>query len=877
MRDQQPKTKIREILGAALALDEPERSQFLESVYAASPDLGEAIADLLEGRGEMEGFLSDGATAESLPPVFRPGQVVAERFRVVRFQGRGGMGEVYEVRDERLGIRAGLKTIRSGGPDGDESTQRFRREIRVAREVSHPNLCKVFDLVEHSRPGGEGAITCLTMEWLEGETLQTLIERLRPLPVDDALPLLRQIAAAIDALHAAGIVHRDLKPGNVMLVPNGEGATRVVITDFGLAKPVASNGEMFETRLDAQAGAPYFMAPEQLSNEKPAAAADIYAFGLLADEMVTGSRAFDAGSVGALYYQKLYEKPAPPSARRAGLPERWNRAILSCLEREPSARPRTAGDMVRAIEPRSEPERLPERASDLFRRARPAWVAAALVIALLAIGVREPKFEASMVVFRLASEAGEPRDAAESKYLSTGLTAELVARLSRMEGLSVRQNYERRDKARLDTVHERFHLDGDLRAHSGKMRLTVRLTDSSKEGKVVWSQSFDGNLDNPLALETEIASRVAEAVESQMFADSSSIERARYASLSKTRPLRNWLWMTAVAATGPSPAAYNSYLRGKTLLEEASKHSLPAAIPFFEQSLERHPAYGLAHAGLCDTYRAMVNRRLGPQDELMAKARRHAAEAVRLTPGAPEAHASAAAMRQMAWDWEGAEESYREAIRLDPKSPVAYRKYGGLLMQSGRFDEGLAAVRTGLEMDPYDYNSHNGYGLGLILARRYYEAVEYLTWTLERRDIDDARFNLASAYAALGKQASGADAARYFELAWSETQVLKRREGENCPESAYLFAMIAALRGDAATAGKWLETLRSLDPDGRRGSERFARVYGALGHKELAEAHLLRASKLRDRGLLYLKVLWVLDSIRDTAGYKQVLAEMRLL
>ncbi|MFN7922428.1 MAG: protein kinase [Bryobacteraceae bacterium] len=871
------RAQLKRVLNQALDLDEPQRSAYIEEACARDPELRRELQEILEGRGPSKGFLVDDASS-GLPHVFREGQTLAGRFRVIRFRGRGGMGEVYECWDDRLRLRVGLKTIRSDWRPDSDARERFNREILVAREVSHPNLCRVFDMIEHTQPDGS-IITCLTMEWLEGETLQAVLERERPMSTEKALPILKQVAAALDALHAARIVHRDLKPGNIMLVEQADGSTRAVVTDFGLAKPLEDR-EWYKTKSDAQAGAPYFMAPEQLRNEKATAASDIYAFGLVMDEMVTRTRAFQADSLGSLIYQRLWEQPIRPSVRSEGLPERWQWAILQCLEIEPAHRCPSAG-FVFALVADDAPKPAPVSGR---RQSRRAWYGAALVPLLaggLLFGVLPPPFHASLVVFQINDMANDPA----YKHLPSGMASELVMRLTKVEGLSVKQYYRTREKAPLDAVHDRFQLDGDLQKHGPMVRLTLRLTDSEKGNAVIWSERFDRNLDNPLELETEIANNVVQGLQKQVFSEAPGPARVQYAGMRSVQSVREMFgWRAAQDPVTQSPAAYHFYLRGRQMLDDRSPAHVEQAIQLFESAIREDRNFGLAYAALCDAYRAQVDTRRGDQEALTRQAKEAAEQAVRLNPLAPEAHAALAGVKQMMWDWEGSEASYKEAIRLDPKSPVAYRRYGGLIIQFGRFEEALALVRKGLELDPYDYPAHSAYGMCLMLARRYKEAEEHLKWTLAQRDFLNAHTILGSVYALEGQSSAGAEAKSYFELALREAEQVRSLEERGdpvagplrTPFSDYMTAMYSAMRGDVAGAQTALQRLTNYAHIGRISPVSLALVYGQLREKERAAAHLLEAERIKDRGLLYLKVLPLWDPIRDTDGYRRAMLSMRL-
>jgi tetratricopeptide (TPR) repeat protein/tRNA A-37 threonylcarbamoyl transferase component Bud32/TolB-like protein len=272
-------------------------------------------------------------------PSFSPGLLIAGRYRVTGFIAQGGMGEVYEVEDLELRDRVALKTVRPEIAEGALAIDRFRREIQLSRKVTHPNVCRIFD-VSHHRPADPGVspVIFLTMELLRGETLA---QRLRRGPLgQELLPIARQIAQGLDAAHQVGIVHRDLKPGNVLLVPRPGGPPRAVVTDFGLARLTAGAqaAGLTLTGGDGVVGTPAYLAPEQLEGGEVTPAVDVYAFGIVLYEMVSGTVPFLSDSVLATAIKRLKERPASPRVYAPDLDPRWEQAILRCLERDPAAR-----------------------------------------------------------------------------------------------------------------------------------------------------------------------------------------------------------------------------------------------------------------------------------------------------------------------------------------------------------------------------------------------------------------------------------------------------------------------------------------------------------------------------------------------------------
>ncbi len=275
------------------------------------------------------------------------GQIIANRYRVLRYIGKGGMGEVYEAEDCELRERIALKTILPEVARQEESIQRFKREIHLARKVTHPNVCRIFDFVYH------GDAIFLTMELLEGETLAQRLRRGGALSTREALPIVTQMAAGLGAAHQAGIVHRDFKSGNVMLVKDAspERRIRAVVTDFGLARRLSTiEDSMGASTAGAIAGTPAYMAPEQVEGREITPAADIYALGVVMYEMVTGRCPFDGDTPLSIAVKRLTEPAPSPRSHNPALDPRWERAILGCLVRDPQARFQSTAEVLKALE-----------------------------------------------------------------------------------------------------------------------------------------------------------------------------------------------------------------------------------------------------------------------------------------------------------------------------------------------------------------------------------------------------------------------------------------------------------------------------------------------------------------------------------------------
>jgi eukaryotic-like serine/threonine-protein kinase len=357
----------------------------------------------------------------SAPPLstFFPGEVLAGRFKVLRFIARGGMGEVYEAEDLEFNERVAVKTARVELIQGAHEIERFRREIQLARKVTHPNVCRTFDVFRHFEKAADGSsreTLFVSMELLTGETLENLVRREGRLLPSAALPIVKQMAAGLSAAHQAGVIHRDFKSTNVILISPGSGSqsTRAVITDFGLAHS-EYQGSHTITRPGDIVGTPAYMAPEQVEGAEITPATDIYALGVVLYEMLTGALPFSADTPLATAMKRL-NQPAPAlRSRYADADPVWERVVARCLERQPARRYASPDDVIKDLEGESVPRppaaapSAEELTTSLAKSRR--WLLAALaavifsVLAVIGIALVKRHFAAQQSA---ATPAGRP-------------------------------------------------------------------------------------------------------------------------------------------------------------------------------------------------------------------------------------------------------------------------------------------------------------------------------------------------------------------------------------------------------------------------------------------------------------------------------------
>lgn len=422
--DQDRWKTVNHIFHAALEVSSSERPAFILTASGGDPELQAEVELLLKADQEAGSYLESPLVPNGLfsnsGPLLSLGDELCGRFRILGVVGEGGMGHVYKAYDSELAVHVALKTIRPEIASNPEALARFRQEVRLARRITHPNVCRTFDIERETRfvdqvSGTKQQVVFLTMEFLEGETLDSRLKRTGPLALNEALPLARQIADALTAAHALSIVHRDMKPANLMLVPSASDADRafrVVITDFGLARvddaiPKGNNSVLL-SRGNRPIGTLAYMAPEQLGGTDVSPATDIYAFGLILFEMVTGTRAFRSENSLSEIARRFTGPPPSPRALIPSLPNSWCHAIEGCLHSNPAERFASPSDVIAVLEERSvehlpgpgiqnEPNRVGPRG--LFRHRYVLGALTALTaLALLATGLRYWKSRADSKV-----------------------------------------------------------------------------------------------------------------------------------------------------------------------------------------------------------------------------------------------------------------------------------------------------------------------------------------------------------------------------------------------------------------------------------------------------------------------------------------------
>jgi serine/threonine-protein kinase len=748
--------RVKRLFEAALRLEPSVRDEFVAENCPNDGSIKREVLSLLAAHHEADGFLEREAAdlshdppSEQISLTFAPGELIAGRFKVLRFIRRGGMGEVYEAEDLELNERVALKTIRPKIASDPRTLAHFRQEIQLARRVAHPNVCRMHD-VERHKPAdcSKPEVLFLTMELLEGETLAERLSGQGKMTSAEALPLVRQMAEGLSAAHKAGVLHCDFKPSNVMLVREkpvgvnssmstestqapgsfqppsaGSPGLRVVITDFGLARalrPAVTHNSESPHPAGWEGTLPY-MSPEQLENGDCTPATDVYALGLVVYEMVTGHRPFASGSSWEEAGKRLKEPPPSPRVYVPDLAPGWEAAILRCLEISPAARFRSPRALTEELDPlfRSvtvSPPSTPGEGLILRprqRRQRAALIALLLALVALAAAIvwtRRPggvtrQFK-SVAVLPLDSLSHDP----DQDYFADGMTDALITDLAKISALrvisrhSVMQYKGPQGQKPLSEIARALKVDavveGTVLRSGQRVRISARLIDV-RTGSLIWAEAYERDLQDVLTLQNEVASAIAEGVRINV----TSQELARLAA---KRPV--------------NPQAYEAYLRGRHELNKGTEQNWKQARAYFERAKEIDPNYAPAYAGLADYY--------GTTDELppsvaMAEAKKYARRALSLDPNLAEAYTSLAVVDFYAdWNWPEAEKNFRRALELNAGGAEPHRAYSDFLSAMGTDTQALDESRQAERLDPVSVDTLAAVGWTLYYARHYDQALQ---------------------------------------------------------------------------------------------------------------------------------------------------------
>lgn len=787
------------------------------------------------------------------------------------------MGVVYEAEDFTLHRHVAIKFLPDDLLESSEAVDRFRREARSASALNHPNICTIHEIGEHEgRP-------FIVMELMKGQTLKHRIGK-RPMEIAQSLELAAQIADALDAAHAERIIHRDIKPANIFVTDRAH----VKLLDFGLAKRIlpaldfdtehpTSSIEENLTKSGSTIGTIAYMSPEQARGKELDERTDLFSFGVVLYEMVTGTLPFSGNSAVELLEGILTKPYVSPVRLNTNIPEEMQHIIEKALEKDPSLRYQHASDM------RSDLQRLKRNAGssvdkstavlrtagdsipisarepDSSRKRWPSYIAIAVALIALGLAARSffngpkpenPEKQVESIQKPVASSPSiavlpfaNMSDDKANEYFSDGLAEEILNLLAQIPDLHVTartSSFQFKGKNEdLSSIAAKLKvstiLEGSVRKEGNRVRITAQLINAA-DGFHLWSQTYDRELKSIFEVQEDIARSVAAALKVELFKSD------------------------VVSSGTTNPEAYNAFLQGRFFNEHRTKEGREKAVEYYQRAVDLDPKFALAWAGLAEARAFQASNGYVPIGVGFKTAKEAAEKALALDSNLAEGYTILGLIHLWQWDWKEAEKTLQHAVDLNPRSAVAIRGMVLYYFYLGPLEKSIELGHQALELDPLSATTYYNLGRVNYCAGRFPEAEKALNKALELvPQHTGARTFLGRIYLAENR----------LEKALAEMEKVSDADWRLNSLAIVYHALGREKEAEAALA----ELLKNHTENF---AYQIAQVYAQWGRKDSAFEWLGRAYKERDTGMGLLKFDPLFNPIAGDPEFHAFLKKMKL-
>ena len=751
-------------------------------------------------------------------------QALADRYRIERELGVGGMARVYLARDLKHDRLVAVKVML---PEVAASfgAERFLREIQLAARLTHPHILPLLD------SGTADGVPFYVMPFVDGEDVRAWLDRDGRLGVADAVQIAREVADALNYAHAADVLHRDVKPENILML-----AGHAVMLDFGVARAMSASMEE-DAGPDGDGaglavGTPAYMSPEQAAGEAGIdGRSDQYGLGLMLWEMLAGEQPFTGPTVQAVIAKRFFEVPAPIDSKRPEVPPHVVDALTRSLASDPADRFATAGAF----------------AKELARATATAPAPTA------------PAFP-SIAVLPFTNIGNDP----ENAFLADGIADEVISALGRLRTLQVAartSSYAFRGKtddlASIGTALKVAHvLEGSVQRGGTRIRVKVALLRVA-DGQQLWNAQFDRLLDDVFAIQDEISASISAALEATLVSGAPGAP-----------PAVAHAPMARAAAPSTDVETYQLYLKGRFQWNRRTEEGLSEAVALFRAATERDPRFAPAFAGLADSYVVLGTYGARAPHEVMPLARDMARMALSIDPSLAEPHAALGMVAaSYEHDWAAAEASFARAVTLAPAYATAYQwRAVALWVPLARFDDAMADIAQAQALDPLSLAISATAGIVLALAGRCDDAIARHGQTLALAP----KFGMAHFFLAQAQLGAGL----VVEAEESVAQAIDLTGGS--PEMFTLGALVSAAMGDRSRAEDVRDGLLGLREERYVGASLIARAHLASGAPDDAITWLQRAVDERDADVIYLGARHEYAPLLGASAFTDLLDQLKL-